>query len=169
MATKDERIILKIQDKDCVALEVKYHRLCYKRYTSCLQLKENKSTNELYQESYASFCEDYVKKHLIEGHNICYMKELKSVFVSTVRKTQDVDASGYKACRLKEKLRITFPELVFFTPTVRSKSEIVYVEEITVGSSIEGQLQLLEQIQQENEFGSTEESDNESETESLNK
>ena len=164
VAKRDERILIQIQDKNCVALEVKYHRLCYKRYTSCLQLKDTKSTNELYQTSYEAFC-DYVKEHLIVGHNICYMKQLKSVFVSTVSEMQGLDASGYKACRLKEKLKTTFPQLVFFTPTVRNKSEIVYVEEISTGSAIEGQLTLLEKIQSETELELSEESGSESETE----
>ncbi len=33
---KDDRILVKILEKDCVAIEVKYHMKCYKNYTNFL-------------------------------------------------------------------------------------------------------------------------------------
>eukprot|EP00795_Rhopilema_esculentum_P003902 gene3902-15218_t len=42
IAKRDERILIQIEDKDCVALEVKYHRLCYKRDVSYHDFPSNK-------------------------------------------------------------------------------------------------------------------------------
>ena len=36
-AKNDQKILVHILDKDCVALEVKYHKRCYERYTSCIR------------------------------------------------------------------------------------------------------------------------------------
>ena len=33
LARNDEDLLLQIRDKDCIAVEVKYHRTCYKSYT----------------------------------------------------------------------------------------------------------------------------------------
>ncbi len=50
---------------------------------------------------------------------------------------ENADASNYRTFRLKERLRERFPQLVFYTPTVRNKSEIVYAECLSQGSVAE--------------------------------
>ena len=62
---------------------------------------------------------------------------LKAEFVKTVRQVENEDASGYRTFRLKERLKDRFPQLVFHTPKVRNKSEIVYVEYLCQGSVAE--------------------------------
>jgi len=49
----DESILRHIRDKDCVAIEVKYHRTCYRNYTRFLSKTE--SSKE----------ERYVKEHFV--------------------------------------------------------------------------------------------------------
>ena len=34
---QDERLLLHIRDKDCVAIEVRYHTKCLDSYTSCVR------------------------------------------------------------------------------------------------------------------------------------
>ena len=43
---KDERILIQIRGKDCVALEVRYHKVCYGNYTKFYtrEVKENKQS-----------------------------------------------------------------------------------------------------------------------------
>ena len=128
-----------IQDKDCVALEVKYHKRCYKRYTSFLRhsdTKEAKVEEGKYSKSFECFC-TFVEERLIVDLNIYYMKRLKDEFVKTVRRVENEDASNYRTFRLKERLRQRFPQLVFHTPRVRNKSEIVYVEDLCQDSVAE--------------------------------
>jgi hypothetical protein len=72
----DERI-LQIINKDCVAAEVKYHRRCYKRYVSPVEhinVTEGGFEERIYNKSFDSFCV-YVKKNIIDDHNIFYMNK----------------------------------------------------------------------------------------------
>ena len=41
---QDEKILVHIRGRDCVALEVRYHKICYNKYTNFL--KTNKSPSE---------------------------------------------------------------------------------------------------------------------------
>ena len=75
-----------ILDNDCVPLEVKYHRRCYERYTSCVRNagpKKNKKYESFkYMKSFESFCE-YVRQEVVDGHNIVYMSRLKNEFLKS--------------------------------------------------------------------------------------
>ena len=44
---------------------------------------------------------------------------------------EGLDASNYRRFRLKDRLRKSCPQLVFLKPNIRTKSEIVYVENLT--------------------------------------
>ena len=136
---------MQILGKDCVAIEVKYHVRCYKSYTSflsrpstcCSTLQKDQVTK--YTNSFESFC-CFVKEEIIDGHNIYYMSRLKDKFVKTVRDVENEDASNYRTYRLKERLQERFPQLVFHTPKVRNRSEIVYVEDFYQGNVAESLL-----------------------------
>ena len=51
------RILMQIRGKDCVALEVRYHKVCYGNYTKFLtrELKANKPSASVYEKSYDVF------------------------------------------------------------------------------------------------------------------
>ena len=144
-ATKkdDQSILLQIANKDMVALEVKYHKRCYDKYTSFLRTttqskgKETEQHDFKYEKSFDVFCEEFVKEKLIKQENIFYMKKLKKEFVKTVKRVQNEDAASYRTFRLKEKLHKKFPQLVFHRPKVRTKSDIVYSECLSKGSVAE--------------------------------
>jgi hypothetical protein len=68
------------------------------------------------------------------------MSRLKDKFVKTVRDVENEDASNYRTYRLKERLQERFPQLVFHTPKVRNRSEIVYVEDFYQGNVAESLL-----------------------------
>ena len=139
-----ESILIQISDKDLIALEVKYHKRCYEKYTSFLRHNTGFQTQEQheckYEKSFDAFCEDFVRTQIIKEENIFYMKRLTKEFVKTVERVENADASNYRTFRLKERLRERFPQLVFHTPTVRNKSEIVYVECLSQGSVAESYL-----------------------------
>lgn len=130
----DQRILMHILDGDCVALEVKYHKRCYERYTSSVrhvsaQNEKNKKevNNYKYRKSFESFCV-FIQHELIENENIYYMTRLKKEFVMMVQKVDNEDASNFKTCRLKKRLEERFPQLVFHKPNQRFAREIVYAE-----------------------------------------
>ncbi len=122
-ATKkaDESILIQIADKDLVALEVKYHKRCYEKYTSFLRHSHSTRSNDneakksecKYEESFNVFCEEFIKEKVIKQENIFYMKRLRGEFVRTVKCVENLDGSSYRTFRLKERLRKRFPRLVF--------------------------------------------------------
>ena len=107
---------MNILNNDCVALEVKYHKRCYERYTSCVRHagleEEEKYESCKYMKSFESFCE-YVKQEVVGGHYIVYVSRLKDEFLKRVRVMDKEDASNYKAFRLKKDCRIDFLSWTF--------------------------------------------------------
>ena len=107
----DQRIVRHILNGDCVALEVKYHKCCYERYTSSVrqisaQNEEVKHElhNYKYLKSFDSFCA-FVQHKLIENEKIYYMTRLKHEFVMKVKNIESEDASNFKTCRLRKRLQ----------------------------------------------------------------
>ena len=140
-ATKknDQQILIHILDKDCVAIEVKYHKCYYRKYTSFLnnpETKESAIENAMHSKSFDKFC-TIVKEQVIDNHNIWYMSRLEIVFINTVRKVESQDASRYATFRLRNRLKKRFPQLVFHTPKVRNTNDFVCVEDLSRESVVE--------------------------------
>ena len=93
-ATRKEgqRILVNIQDKDCIALEVKYHQKCYKNYTSFLfnaPQKEPAADDYAngkcsYIKSLGELCK-FVQHEVLESHGVFCLNILKAKFVKIVR------------------------------------------------------------------------------------
>ena len=77
----DESIFIHIADKDCAALEVKYHKQCYKQYTSFLWDEPKSDAKQLckYEEAFGIFCETFVKKNNSERKNLLYEQSSRKV------------------------------------------------------------------------------------------
>lgn len=135
---KDDRILVKILDKDCVAIEVKYHMKCYKNYTNFLfrqaETCETSST-ALYAAGYKQFCDEVIED-LIADKKITYMSRLHEKFVKIVKRVEGEDASSYRRSRLKQRLLNSYPQLVFVTPSHRNVSEIVFCENLCAGDIV---------------------------------
>ena len=88
---EDQKILVHILDKDCIALEVKYHQKCYKNYTSFLFNAPQKepaaddyaSGKCSYKKSFDGLCK-FVEHEIIESHGIYYLSMLKAKFVKMV-------------------------------------------------------------------------------------
>ena len=128
----DEEILMHIRDKDCVALEVHYHGICYNNYTKFITkpVKEANTCAPIYEKSYKVFCKDVIELEVIKGKAIKYMKELLSKFIVIVKETEKVDASKYRAFSLKQRLINSYPQLVFLMQKYRTVGEIVYAENL---------------------------------------
>lgn len=150
----DESILIQINNKDMVALEVKYHRRCYEKYTSFLRHKTQSNEKEpekhecKYEQSFDVFCKEFVNERLIKQDNIFYMSKLRKEFIKTVRRVENEDALGYRSFRLKKRLRKRFPQLVFHRPKLRSRSEIVYTECLSRASVAESFIDMNEETSQ---------------------
>lgn len=71
----DQRILLNIEGKDCVALDVKYHAQCYKKYTRCVT--KTKESDSKFKRSFDIFSEEFVMTKIIKGQEIYDMKRVK--------------------------------------------------------------------------------------------
>ena len=109
----DQRILVQIQGKDCVALEICYHiKLVYYcnkfataiiiQYFSPEKRRSNKSISVLYEKSYDVFCKKVIEMEVIGNKQIKYMKDLLEKFVIIAKDTENVDASKYRAFKLKQ-------------------------------------------------------------------
>ncbi len=140
----DENILVHIRDRDCVAIEVRYHRNCHLNYCRPFTREEPKTTanDEVYKESYENFCCNIVKPRLLQKKEIIRMKLLNQMFLKKVAEVEGIDASHFRAFRLKERLKRDYPQLVFHQPKIRNQSEFVYVEELSAGDVAEEQTQI---------------------------
>lgn len=71
-AKNDEQILLQIRNKDCVAIEVRYHQKCYKNYTNFLYRQKESTGAEsslLFAAGFEMFCHDVIDP-LIEQKKI---------------------------------------------------------------------------------------------------
>ena len=138
----DERILVQIRGKDCVALEVRYHKVCYCNYTIFLNREmkkksETERSTSVYDKSYDVFCKKVIETEVIGNKQIKYMKDLLEKFVIIAKDTENVDASKYRAFKLKQRLMKSYPQLVFCVPKMRNVSEIVYVENLDSSELVE--------------------------------
>ena len=83
----DEWILVQIRGKDCVALEVRYHKVCYCNYTKYVN-RETKDQSEsersvsVYEKSYDVFCKEVIETEVIGVKKIMYMKDILEKFVT---------------------------------------------------------------------------------------
>ena len=120
---------MKIRDKDCVAIEVRYHKQCYTNYTRFLNRPRTATNAELYENAFSIFCKEVIEREIIEKKEIKYITELEKMFVSTVMEHDGLDASKYRIYLLKQRLKKAYPQLVFFTPRKRNRCEIVFADD----------------------------------------
>ena len=109
----DERILVQIRGKDCVALEVCYHK------------------DDV-------FCKEVIIiTEIIEDKKIMYMKDILEKFVTIAKVIKNVDASKYRAFKLKQRLMKSYPQLVFCVSKMRNVCEIVYLEHLDSSELVE--------------------------------
>ena len=78
---KDESILAQIRGKDCVAIEVRYHRHCHLDYCRFRTRKStvDKANDELYHSSYTVFCSETIEEKLLKKKQIMRMRALHEV------------------------------------------------------------------------------------------
>ena len=117
----DERILVQIRGKDFVALEVCYHKVCYCNYTKYFtrdtkDQSESERSVSVYVKSYDVFCKEVIETEVIGGKKIMHMKDRLEKFVTIAKVIENVDASKYRAFKLKQRLMKSYPQLVFCVP-----------------------------------------------------
>ncbi|CAB4004110.1 Hypothetical predicted protein, partial [Paramuricea clavata] len=91
----------------------------------------------LYLNAYEKFCQDVIVEKIIQKHNVYRMTKLFQKFLHYVNMVEEKDASNFKASRLKTRLKVGYPQLVFFAPSKCTQSELVYVEAVSAGEVLD--------------------------------
>ena len=127
----DESILLQIKDRDCVAIEAPYHNDCYNKYTKFLFKKEVQVQQE--DLAFTWLCQDIVEPRIINNHEIFLLKGLFDKYIKHHCQIQNVTTSTMTTHRLKEKLALKYPLLIFHQSKLRNKGMLVYAESVTAG------------------------------------
>ena len=130
------RYFTTLEERIVWAIEVHYHTNCYKSYTQFLY-KRSSSQGPLYQNSYEKFCHDVIVKKVIQKHKVYRMTKLFQKFLHYVNMVEEKDASNFKASRLKTRLKVDYPQLVFSTSSKCTQSELVYVAKVSAGEVLD--------------------------------
>ena len=140
---QDEALLLDLRGKDHVAIEVRYHKSCYYRYTKvALGSKLHTETaQQMYERSYSSFCRKIVEERIIKGKEILRLTKLNQLFIKEVKDVEGLDASSYKTSRSKARLKSTHPALCFTRPSRKVESDIVFVETLAMEEVVEDAVQ----------------------------
>ena len=124
---KDERLLLQIEDKDLVGLEVCYHCLCYNEYVP------NSWQGQIHRMKHLKikFCEEVIQKRMIQNNEILFTKSLHRKFINCVQEVEGVDCSKYRSHNLKTRLKSTFPTLVIHRSFTKNTIDFVYSQSLT--------------------------------------
>ena len=72
------------------------------------------------------------------------MSHLHERFIKIVIKFEGVDASNFRRFMLKARLKMLYPQLVFHTPKIRNRSEMVYPENLSSGDIVDEHMSSME-------------------------
>lgn len=124
-------MLLQIRDKDLVAIEMRYHRSCYKRYVKFLtEDKSVEAVDILYKKTFDIFCRDILEDKIIKQNSIMRLNKLVELFVKIFNENESVDITGYINCLLKRRIKKLYPQISFIkryrsnTETEDSDTEI---------------------------------------------
>ncbi len=140
----DNEMLLQIGGRDCVALEVLYHKRCYLQYTyPVTHVRSSKS--EIYSNSFDLFCKDILCEKIYIEKQVTYLNERfeNEDFVEVVKNTEGKDASNYNISRLKARIVERYADIIFNPSSQKNKSDIVLLKE-TVGTISEEHLGFTE-------------------------
>ena len=128
----DESILLHIRGKDCVAIEARYHKNCYQRYTKCVSNKPRDPGPTLYDRAFEEFCTRIIEPRIIKNKEILFLSYLLKTFISCVQEIEHIDVP-YQAARLKTRIGMRYPQIIFHTSKTMNKGTLVYADSVVPG------------------------------------
>ena len=165
-----------IQNQDTIALEIKYHKSCYRVYVRPNSLEniekqncdEEDAVSGIYNRAFSRI-KELVRMKVLEQAQAVKMSELLELYVSYLSE-EGVDARNYRSSKLKSRLTKCFGDcLSFQQPFSKSQSEIVYSADITTGEVVETVMNTCAQEPSDNEeIDMEEESDKQDDEDFLN-
>ena len=140
----DSCMLLHIDGRDTIAMEIKYHRSCYKNYVHPKQLakleeqncQEEDAGTEGYDRAFGKV-KEFVEKEVIAAAKAIPMSTLIEKYTSFLTE-EGVDVVTYRSTRLKNWLTRFFGErLSFHRPSNQNQSELVYGSHFKTGEVVE--------------------------------
>ena len=135
-------MLLQLDNVDPVESEVRYHLTCYNNYSRFMQepKKLKKPIDRKYSRAFNKFCEEFVTPRIVEKKQLFRLSVLKKVFQKYILDIEKVDASGYRAAKLKHRLKKQYPELIFLESRNKSTSKMVFIGSLPLSDFVEDKL-----------------------------
>ena len=150
---KDEGILLHIRSRDCVALEARYHKRCYQRYTKCLSNRPTEIGNTTYDKAFDKFCSEVIEERILRNKEVLLLSFLLKRFVACINHFDQINVS-YQAARLKKRIQNRYPQIVFHPSRTMNKGTLVYSDSIAAGEIAD---EIIDVYQEE--YGTEDEND----------
>ena len=120
---KDKHILRHKRGRDCVSIEVRYHKSCYPNYTRPIATPEQQSSSADKELLDASFCATIVEQKILQK-KVYRMTELHEKYMKMAG-SQD---PNMRVDKLETLLKKKFPMLIFQHSAQRNESTFVYCE-----------------------------------------
>lgn len=139
-----QSLIVALNDKDPIAIDLCYHRTCYRTYTNAKQLNVFKRNQEGINESQydAAFqvLSSELEPKLFKDLEVLRMSDLWQRYVELLVQ-QGIQNPLYPSEKLKVRMQKAYlGKISFWRPSKRSEAEMVYCDEIPKGQIIEHSL-----------------------------
>lgn len=149
----NQRLVLALTDKDPVAIELCYHRTCYRRYTNAKQLEAFKKNKEGHFESQydAAFeaLRSELEPKLFHNHEVVRMSDIRKRYVELLGE-QGIQNPFYRAEKLKVRMQRAFQgRISFWHPRYCSEAEIIYCDEVPKGQIVECSIANINNLEKE--------------------
>lgn len=133
-----QRLILTLTDKGPIAIDLRYHRTCFRRFTNAKQLEASKKNKEVKLECQyeAAFQVLRSESKLFDNHEVIKMSDLQKQYVELLSE-QGIQNHFYRVEKLKVRMQKAYQgRISFWHPRYRSESEIVYCDEVPKGQIV---------------------------------
>ena len=137
----DQRLIVALRDQDPIAIELCYHRNCYRMYTNTKQIEVIKNNQEgklesQYDDAFQVLKSDMELK-LFGRLEVLRMSDLRQRYVELLS-LQGIQNPLYRSEKLKVRIQKAYTSRIsFWHLWYRSEGEIVYCDEVSKGQIIE--------------------------------
>ena len=119
-----------IRGKDCVAIEARYYRKCYYKYTKNVSSVKKPKTNleaSVYDKAFDAICTNVIENRIVDGKEILLLTHILKKFKEAVIHV-DVDTDRdvpYQARQLKKRIESRCPQsIVFHASKSRNKGTL---------------------------------------------
>ena len=146
----DESILLHIRAKDCVAIEARYHKNYYQRYRKCVSNKSRDSGPTLYDRAFEEFCTRIIEQRIIKNKQILFLSYLLKTFISCVQEIEHIDVP-YQAARLKTRIGMRYPQIIFHTSKTMNKGTLVYADSVIPGEVADDLMEIRNNTQDDDD------------------